>query len=78
MCIRDRGVGYRYDGPLAEHWASVGGAIWNDTAPDTDGGNMAGLHYNLRVPLHKLKDQTNRFYALEHTLTVTIMPKTRQ
>lgn len=72
---RQIGIGYRYVGPSAEHWLNAGFGIYNDTAQDSEGGNMAGLHYALRVPLHPLKDQTNRLYALQHTLTLTIAPK---
>jgi len=73
--LRHVGVGYRFEGPTSEHWASAGAGMWSDTAPDSPGGNLAGLHYAVQVPLHGMGSTKNQLLGIRHTLTLSIQPK---
>ncbi len=73
--LRQLGIGYRFEGPTEEHWITAGAGMYSDTAPDSPGGNLAGLHYALEVPVHGLGNTKNQLLGIRHTLTLTIMPK---
>ncbi|TVQ87414.1 MAG: hypothetical protein EA397_19050 [Deltaproteobacteria bacterium] len=69
------GCGYRFVGPLNQHWLTLGAGMISDSS--TDGrstGTRGGLHYVAELPLAGLSDDKAWLPAVRHTLTITIMP----
>lgn len=73
--LRQLGIGYRYEGPTAEHWLSFGAGLWSDTDVESDASNLVGLHYAAQLPFHDKGDFVDQLVGVRHTLTITVMPK---
>lgn len=67
-------IGYRFEGPVSEHWLSAGAGIFRFTNPEEQNGSLVGLHYALQAPLHKAGPGWDQLAAIRHTITISMMP----
>jgi hypothetical protein len=74
---RELNAGWRLEGPLREHWVSVGAGLWSDPETSPDQESRAGFHYAAQVPLHDLGGVGKNLLGIVHTITLTVEPKAR-
>jgi hypothetical protein len=69
------GVGYRFVGPLQQHWVTAGfGLISDSSTSDRPSGTRGTLHYAIEIPAHPMDEGKGRIGAMRHTLTISILP----
>lgn len=73
------GAGYRYVGPLQQHWLTLGVGMISDSSTEARStGTRGGLHYAAELPLAGHDRDKSWFAVIRHTLTITIMPELGQ